>query len=389
MATSSLFGAGSRTWLGPKRHVESEYAFLNRSGRDGLARARDLLDQWYGELPVAAKASIRTRFGEDSVAPHRGALWELYLHEAYRRLGFDIELDIGREDAVQRRPDFLLVGWGGTFHLEATAALGASVLGDSRSNKLAAYLRELIEEVDSPNFFVGIELEPVGTSTPPRRNVIDVLNRWIKPLDPDDVIAAYAADEGLPTTRLSFNGWKVECTAIPVGPDYRDEPDHVVLGSYSEGFSVIDDARPLRRKLKHKATRYGELEHPYVIALLCAGDFAEDKDIADALFGSMSLMINPQTGGAAPYRERDALWLGPEGPRNTRVSAVLTIPQLSWPAIAVVEPTVWLNPWAAKPLTAELPWRTRRIVEDGSMNTIEATITAAELFGISPQWPYQ
>lgn len=308
MAASSLFGAGPRTWLGRKRHIESEYTFLDRSGREGLARGRYLLDQWYGELPVAAKASIRAPFGEDAVAPHREALWELYLHEAYRRLGFEIDLDIGREDPDQRRPDFLLAGSRGTFHLEATAALGASVLGDSRSNKLAAVLRERIEEVDSRNFFVGVDLKAVGSSTPAPRDVIDVLDRWIAPLDPDEVLAAHAAGKGLPTTRLSFSGWEVECNAIPVGPDHRDDPEHVVLGTYGEGFNVIDDARPLRRKLKDKATHYGELEHPYVIALLCAGDFAEDTDIADALFGSMSLMIDARTGEAAPYREQDALW---------------------------------------------------------------------------------
>jgi hypothetical protein len=386
LAAASLFSDGPRTERGPKGHAESEYAFLNDSARGACARARELLDTWYGQLPPEAQASIRSRFKLADVAQHRGAVWELYLHETFRRLEYAIELDIGKENPEKLHPDFLLTGVG-DFYLEATAALGASVLGDSAANKLAAACRDLIEEVNAPNFSIGVDLEACGPGSAPRREVIDPLERWLDPLDPDEVLAAQAAGEELPTITLSFAGWNIVCTAIPVGPNHRDDPGHRVLGTYSEGFSVIDDAKPLRRKLKRKAGRYGEMELPYVIAVLCAGDFADDKDIADALFGSVSLRFDIRTGRATPVREPDALWIGPKGPQNTRVSAVLTIPQLSWSAIAAVEPTVWLNPWAARPLTAELPWRTKAIAPDGSMGTREPRVTPAALFEISPRWP--
>ncbi len=143
--------------------------------------------------------------------------------------------------------------------------------------------------------------------------------------------------------------------ASPISPEHRGSPDHRVIGSYSEGFAALDDATTLRRKLKRKAGRYGALELPYVVALLCAGDFADDKDIADALLGATAIQYNPTTLETRTVRQPDGFWHGPSGPQNTSVSAVVTIPQLSSWSITAVEPTVWLNPWAARSFTAALP----------------------------------
>src|ERR1700689_3333476 len=129
-AASSLFSTGLRTSQEPKGHSESDYAFLDRSARIPSERVRELLDEWYSQLPNEARASIRVRFADADPGHHLGALWELYLHETFRRLRCEVDLDIGREDPDHPRPDFLLAQGGVRFFLEATAALGASVLGD-------------------------------------------------------------------------------------------------------------------------------------------------------------------------------------------------------------------------------------------------------------------
>lgn len=388
MAAASLFSAEERTRLDPRRHSESEYQFLDRSARGPVASIRVVLDEWYQHLPVAARASIRNRFGSDDLGHHRGALMELYLHEAARRLGFEIEIDVGREDSSHRRPDFLLAARGPAFHLEATAVLGASVVGDQASAARTAALREAVERIEAPAWFVGLDVQAVGDKTPGRRDVTEPVQRWLDGLDPDAVSALATAGERVPRLILSFDAWRVECGAYPVGADHRGAPDHRVLGSYTEGVDALDDVTPLRRKLKTKARRYGPLELPFVVAVLCAGDFADDRDIADALFGSTMLRIDPATGQAQTIRNTDeAFWLGPDGPMNTGVSAVVTVPQLSASAITAVQPTLWLNPWAARPLTTDLPWRTMSIGGDGTVRTREATRSAAELFDLPERWP--
>lgn len=389
MVAASLFSAGERTRLNPKGYSESEYSFLDQSAREPVARIRGVLDQWYEHLPVPARASIRNRFSSDDPGHHLGALCELYVHEATRRITFEIDVDIGREDPEHLRPDFLLAENGPGFYLEATAALGASVLGDQASHTKAAALKEAIERVKAPGFFLGVDLNACGGKTPGRRDVTEPLQRWIDEHDPDDVTAELAKTGDVPRKVLRFDGWEVEVKAFPVNPEHRGDPDHRVIGSYSEGFAALDDATPLRRKLKSKAGRYGGLELPYVIAVLCAGDFIEDWDVMGALFGATGLAIDPATGQARTVRDPDALWVGPAGVINTSVSAVITIPQLSASAITAVEPTVWLNPWAARPLTVALPWRTKEAGPDGQIVTHDATRLPADIFELPDRWPVE
>lgn len=389
MVAGSLFSVGERTRLDAMRHSESEYAFLDRSAREPAVRVREVLDSWYQCLPVPARASIRNRFCSDDLGHHRGALMELYVHEAAHRLGLQIDIDVGSEDAARRRPDFMLGDGSSSFYLEASAVLGASVVGDQASAARTAALREAVERVQAPAWFVGVDVDAVGEKTPGRRDVTDPIERWLAGIDPDAVTAGVAdGQETFPCLTLSFDGWRVDCTAYPVSPEWRGATDHQVLGTYTDGVDMLDDATPLRRKLKTKARRYGPLDLPFVVALLCAGDFADDKDIADALFGSTMLVIDPATGDARSMRNMDeAFWLGPNGPMNKGVSAVVTIPQLASSAIATVEPTVWLNPWATRPLTMDLPWRTLSIGDDGMILIREATRSAAELFELPERWP--
>lgn len=86
-------------------------------------------------------------------------------------------------------------------------------------------------------------------------------------------------------------------------------------------------------------------------------------------------------------RQPNGLWHAPRKPVNTRVSAIVTIPQLSAASAAAVEPTVWINPWAERPLMLEFPWRRQEIVPDGRSTTHEATISATKVLGLPPHWP--
>lgn len=389
MASASLFSASARTSLTPKGHTESEYAFLDRSARAQIVRVRELLDAWYARLPVAARASIRNRFASADLGVHRGALLELYLHEAFHRLELEVDIDVGREDAGRRRPDFLIGESGEGFYVEATAAVGANLLGDKSASARAAAMQECIAKVHAPNFWLGVQLEACGTNTPGRREVRVPLQRWLDELDPDEVLAEHGRTGELPSYTLRLDDWEVECQAFPVSPEHRGDPDHEVIGAYGEGAAMIDDAKALRRKLKHKASHYEGLERPYVVCLLCAGDFADDKDVGDALLGSVAVRYNPTTRETIWVRQADGIWHGPHGPRNTTVSAVITIPQLSCSSVTAVQPTLWLNPWAARPLTAELPWRTNVISPQGRITTREASRTPADLFGLPERWPVE
>jgi hypothetical protein len=220
----SLFSPGVRTRTRPQAYSESEYAFLNDCAWLACERARSELDEWYLRLPEHARASIRTRFRNTSRGHHLGALIELYLHESFRRLGFEIDLDVGRENARRPRPDFLLTNHETAFYAEATAALGADLLGDRRKRPPAGALYDAINRVRTPNFCVGLNVDAWGTRTPGKRNVIKPVEDWLASLDPDEVLTDHGRGQGPPQRGLKFDDWEVVLTAIPVSPEHRGKP---------------------------------------------------------------------------------------------------------------------------------------------------------------------
>lgn len=224
----------------PRAPREPAYVFLDRVAGERWQRVRDTLDGWFLRLPPAARADLRNRFAQPSELDHAGAFWELWVHEAHRRRGFEVAVNIGVE-AGERRQDF--------------------VIGRGRERC------------------------------------------WL------------------------------EAT--------------VVGGDGAEG------VRPLRRKIKKKAARYGALDRPYLLAVLALGDRVGPLAIEHALLG-----------GAQATRSCSgldhAVWLGPDGPRNTRLSGVLVARGLrSTDPAAPVEPVLWRNPWALRPLgsAVALAWR--------------------------------
>jgi len=283
------FQSQSTLTVGAQAVYRVRYTFLDGSARESVERVRRLLDHWYPRLSVAARASVRPRSpqprGCSSRSPPRAVD-----ERGVQPSRYEVDFDGGGGRAAERRPDFFVAQAGAPFYVEATAARGASVLGNEGKLALAAALKELIDEVRTPGFLLGVHLAEVGPNTAARRRVVDPLREWLAEHDPRAVLAASERGEEPPRKTLRFGGWTVRFEAIALkGLAVRDVDDPRMIGTYTDDFAALDDARSLRRKLKRKATRYGPLDAPYVIALLWAGDFADGQDIADALLGSVSL----------------------------------------------------------------------------------------------------
>lgn len=138
-----------------------------------------------------------------------------------------------------------------------------------------------------------VEVEEAGSATLGGRQVLDPLEDWLGELVPAEWRSAMGEGADPPERRLTPGDWVITIGATPVRRDMPLADDERVLGSSVEGFTRLDDSRPLRRKLKRKANHYGELDAPYVIAALCVGTFVEDRDIAEALLGDKSYAWDP------------------------------------------------------------------------------------------------
>ncbi len=325
-----------RTDETPRAHQEPAYAFLDRAAGARWERVRGELDSWFARLPAAARADLRNRFAQDAELDHAGAFWELWVHEAHRRRGFEVTVNIGCE-AGERRQDFVLARGRERCWLEATVVGGDSPLSFTE-RRLDEQLRDIVATVRAPRFSLALEVVKYGACSPGRRRIVPPLERWLGSLDPRELRA--------PTVRrLAFEDWTVDVEAIALDRADARACGCAQLVPRGRGGGAVNDVRPLRRKIKKKAARYGELDRPYLLAVLALGDRVGEGDVERALLG------------AAVHDH--AVWLGPGGPCNTRLSGVLVARGLrsTDPLGPAASPALWQNPWALRPLGAiALPW---------------------------------
>lgn len=383
----SLFTAEPRIPGKRLTYSASAYERLDRKAGEAADRVRAVLDGWWRRLPDAARFQVRERFMDAKLAVHLGAFWEVYLHESFSRICSEVDADIGNDAIAGRRPDLRAVCGGQGFQVEATAILGDDAV-DPKARVRADQLYDALNlRLRNRDFLLHIGLRKVGPGTP-GRGFLSKIDQWLDPLDPGVEMERKEEDRELPHAVIAHEGWSLDLTASPLKPELRGRPDFGVIGSRSEGAEIfeagdrevegmkeIDDVRPLARGLLAKVARGYELnDEPFVIAVLCAGPFIEEREIEMALFGQPGHL--------------DGLWTYQGRPRYTRVSAVLAVMELAPPSCALVEPCLWHNPWAQRPLSAEaLPWRQLEIGPKGEFLERPAKETAAEILGLGSHWP--
>lgn len=326
-----------RTDATPRAHQEPAYAFLDRAAGDRWETVRGELDRWFAHLPAPARADLRNRFAQAAELDHAGAFWELWVHEAHRRRGFEVTVNIGRE-AGERRQDFVLARGRERCWLEATVVGGDSPLSFTE-RRLDEQLRDILATVRAPRFSLALEVVRYGACSPGRRRIVPPLERWLGALDPRELGARSCA------RRLAFDDWVVDVEAIVLDDASARPCGCAQLVPRDARAGGVDDVRPLRRKIKKKAARYGELNQPYLLAVLALGDQVRTCDVEQALLGASA---------------RDhAVWHGPGGPCNRRLSGVLVARGLRSTdpfAAAAAAPLLWRNPWALRPVGLALPW---------------------------------
>jgi len=139
----------------------------------------------------------------------------------------------------------------------------------------------------------------------------------------------------------------------------------------------------IKRSISDKAGRYGVFNIPYIIATNILGIFPDHTDVVDALFGQEALegVIEEVL-----VRCKNGVFIGPKGPQNTRVSAVLVFFDLNPFNLASNQPVLYHNPWASKPLLLnEFPFD--QVVYTSNFNQIPAKISLGNLLDLPTPWP--
>jgi hypothetical protein len=154
--------------------------------------------------------------------------------------------------------------------------------------------------------------------------------------------------------------------------------------------AVVRTDESVRAALKEKATRYGRLDPPYVIAVNVICDYHERVDILDVLFGSMRSGVARTTSGEVRIlgstRAPDGLWSGEGDGKNNGVSAVLYATRLDEWTLAKTDVVLVHNPWARLAYSGLLN-RFPRIERAGAGLTQIDGESLGALLGLPPGWP--
>lgn len=339
----------------PRGHAEPLSTFLARSTRSEAVRARALIGEWIERLCAGFASDVICRLQSTDDQEFTAGFWELYLHEMFVQLGYGIECEKPLPNGS--RIDFLLSRGDNAFYVEATIARKSAdeQAADSRRNRIY----EELDKVRSSNFMLGITIETAATRDLPRLQALRRrLDRWLTGLGPDDAARKFEEEGELPSFPWADSGWSLEFKAIPSKPEFRDVEADRALGMFmDETGGLIDDERLLLRALKRKrASKYGELALPFVVAI-CESPFSlrdnSESHRMNVFFGHHAVQYTQGPGERALrwIRTEDGFWRGPGGSaRNRRVAAVLLASHVSPWSVDDSELEWWINPFALQPV---------------------------------------
>lgn len=369
------------------RANESRFAFFERSATRVGCQVRLLLNDWVQRYPRAHRSELiaNLQSGEDD--HFESAFWELYLHEAYRRSGYELEVhpDI---PGTTTHPDFRVAGASGHFYLEAVR-LGTAPAKRGEERRLQD-LQTQVDKAGSARFMVILTVHTIGPKPASGKVLRGELQRWLQTLDtfdPAEVGSGVHPATGLyflPSHEFSRDGWKLEFHALPRhSPITRHRP-LVTMHRRSQP-QIIRNIAMLSGVLDGKANKYGSLDAPLVIAVLCnTWSPTQDHQIQEALYGYTAL----PPGLSAQHPEglySEGHWLTKSGWRRNHAPQVITAVDLHPWWVASRRPQLWSTrePGAAHP--AQPSWLSE--VDASTVDpVIEPGISPAEHFDLPPDW---
>lgn len=370
----------------PAKHAEPNFTYLNRTARESFEMIRNIIEDWFINYPESEKKELRARFRSTDDNQHLGAFFELYCYTLLIKLGYSVTIHSSLPNGQLTKPDFLVqYNDQPMFYLEATCAFDSK--NETVSNKKVETLIDYIEHINSPNFFIGIEVEKYSKNDIKLSRISSLLERELSMLNPDTITKQHELTGKFSKIILEDNEWIFKFFAIPKSINARDNTQVGNFGMQMKGPTWTDSRKSLLSSLKKKSVKYGELDLPYVIAVNRLGDYVNDIDnidIFEALFGKEKYIFNTLNEETKFTREPDGLWVGPTGVRNKKVSAVLICSQLIPWTINTVNPIMYHNPWANLTLNNEL-WRGEQYIPNMSTLKMDKMmgISAKEILGIN------
>lgn len=246
--------------------------------------------------------------------------------------------------------------------------------------------------VDATNFFISVDVSGTPDTPPPATQIARFINSHVKNLDLHGLAELYNRDgiDAIQPWEFRHGAWSIHFRPIPKKPEARGRPGARPLGAFSSGVRWLNHHTPMRDAIVAKAGAYGQLPNPLVVAINSLEPI-QDYDIFSALFGEEKYIIHfdeqaPQPRQPEPFRERNGVWTGPEGPARQGLSGVLIASHLTPWSLGVARFALFHNPWATQSVSV-VPGNIEEHVPENDHFRIVAGRPISDLLGLP--WPLE
>ncbi len=387
----TLFDDIQRTELRPKYDSESDFEYHNNSARPGLAAYREVAERWFENYPEVHKRDLRARYRSPAQSDHFAAFFELYLHQLLLASGFTVEVHPSIS-GTGNRPDFFVRSHDGTrCYVEAVLAHCPSKEAEAAGRRQAK-VYDCLNQMDSPNFFLGVHVTGAPRTSPPGTLLRRDLEAWLATLDPDAISRLWEEDRTneVPPFHWKHDGWSLEFKPIPKSPPNRGKAGVRPLGTRVPEARWMNTASEIRNAVKSKAKKYGRLPEPLVICVNVL-DWTHRSDIFNALLGDEQTVVSfagDKVVSEQGTRATNGLFGCDGHPQTRRVSAVVVARDLVPFTMGHVGPELFHHPWPYAPLPQDF-WPMQQWIANHQKRTLEPIVgkPASSILGLPEPWP--
>jgi hypothetical protein len=341
-----LFPKVANPLSGPKPHAMNGFTYLSRSTRPEAARVRQFLEECLSGISRDEdRAELAKRLA--NADQHLSTAFELVVHRLLQCAGFRAS----REPTMPNKgthPDFLVTNASQdkSFYLECCRLAESD---DQRANdRRLGELRNALDKMPSPDYFFSLHPVTLGRQQPSATKIKAFLQ---------DRLASLTPGQPVDDVRWTWKqaGWHIQFGLMPKTKS-RGLAGVRTIGATSSRMVQLAVEESIRAGMKGKATKYGPMDRPYVVAVNVPGFPMDDLDIMNALFGDETFWIRETSRRCEKgiSRERNGFWGSSEAPKNSRVSAALIFGNVDPWNLAQRRCVLVHNPWAKYPLVADL-----------------------------------
>jgi hypothetical protein len=366
----------------PKNFSEGDYAFLSVSSRPICRSIVEVLEEWYAGYPDGPKKAAIKREMETSDEDFNPVFFEMLLFKFFTSLGCTVTPEPDPGNNVQSRPDFLVeTAAGGQFYCEAVHSTGKSQAQRAQEKVQNFLFDKINEKFYSAQFFWNVSKIITAPQAPSASNIIGQLRNAEKALDWEAM--AKNGINSFPNVIVESNGWKIEFHVTPKKKEAWGKPGSKPIGYRMTEAAFSQTKMQIRDEIKSKRRQHVGLDRPLIVAVNAGQLDSDFEDKFDALYGTQKWVLAEDLSGIeGVVRDRDGIWLGNQGVKNSHMPFVLMAHHITPWGFPIQMLEQFPNPFVPIDNVVDLPRIPRWVNNNGQADYVKGE-SLGEILGVN------